>query len=810
MKNVFLIVLIVILIISISFSQDLNLNGNTYIDTYFSLFLGDPYLLSLNPNILQGIYIYQNSQIYLNYHIPKFTLDFSYISHPMDIMKLFLNFSEFKIRFSNLLNLTLSPLSLYNKNINGIYATYENEENTFSIKGISSKIEGTKKYKNFYGNGTPGPYFLEDTFLIPFTEKVYLNGNLLQRDFDYAIDYKQGIISFSFVITKNDYIVIEYESSSKEIYNLSGFSLGLGPLNLYCLNLEKPLENIQNSFWEVGINMEKDENNLLNLRRSFSFVNNMYSGYADYLKFALSKELFTTSLEYLYVEKGYIYSTEVLGNNNLLPDSRYIHFSLNLSLSSLSYIFGFENKIAKGEEFSKQNHTLILNTNNSKTKFYYNHEKGKEEIEITFTYHPLSLNGMYKKTISNSYVSSTYSISLSPFVDFLNPYFLVYSTDYYSDKAYLKDLSYTMGISLKSKSFELNMGESFNKKENLNPDTPIYLAQIFMTDGLNFFFQLSYPTIDVNSVSVYINNIPIQNNSTFTYLFPDGSYRTYTLNLYIYENRIDLFFVDNNGIHPPPPDLSLTIYYLAVIPQESYYQNQNLKLKFISPKISFSTSLQRIEQDLIYDYLINFSAQGTILKNLWIDLTNIYKISERNNKLLLKSVYFFLPSYLYLDLNINSFPYTETTLFKINPVLTFGEDFINFSLEHFENTYREAYLKYLSLNLEFKKKFSQNEFKARFHKSWRTYTPSVDPGTYLLNSESINLLRELTKSKYELSITHEKYNTNLEKYTVSFNYILNKSEKFANNRLYIKGIYSILEQNYSFILQIGGNISVSF
>ncbi|MGC9002691.1 MAG: hypothetical protein ACP5J9_07050 [Dictyoglomus sp.] len=809
MKNVFLIVLIIILTFSISFSQSLNINGNTYIDTYFSIFFGNPYLLSLNPNIPKGIYIYQNSQFYLNYHIPKFTLDFSYISHPTDIMELFLNFSEFKIRFSNLLNLNFSPLSLYNKKVNGIYITYEN--NTLSLKGIISKIEGLKKYKNFYGNGTPGPYFLEDTFLTPFTEKVYLNGNLLQRDFDYAIDYKQRIISFSFVITKNDYIVIEYESPSKEIYNLSGFSLNLSALNLSYLNLEKSIENTQNSFWEVGINMEKDENNLLNLRRSFFFVNNMYSGYADYLKFALSKELFTASLEYLYAEKGYIYLTEVLGNNNLLSDSKYIHFSLSLlPFSSLSYIYDFENKITKGEEFSKQNHTLILNTNNSKAEFSYSYEKSKEEIGITYTYYPLSLNSMYKKTISNSYVSSTYSMSLSPSLDFLNSYFLVYSKDYYSDKAYFRDFSYTIGISIKSKSFELNMGEKFNKKENLNPDTPIYLAQIFMTEGVNFSFQLSYPTIDINSVSVYINNILVQNNSTFTYLFPDGSYKTYTLNLSIYENRVDLFFVDNNGIHPPPPDLSLTIYYLTIIPQESYYQSHDLQLKFTSPKISSSASLQRIEQDFIYDYLINFSARGTILKNLWIDLTNIYKIYEKNNKLLLKSVYFFLPSYIYLDLNINSFPYAKTILFKINPVLTFGEDFINFSLEHLENTYYEAYLKYLSLNLEFKKKFSQNELKAHFYKTWRTYTSSVDTGTYLLNSESINLLRELNKSKYELFIIHEKYNTNLEKYTVIFTYIPNKSEKFTNNCLYIKGIYSALEQNYSFILQIGGNISVNF
>ncbi|MGB9811732.1 MAG: hypothetical protein ACPLSN_08530, partial [Dictyoglomus turgidum] len=375
----------------------------------------------------------------------------------------------------------------------------------------------------------------------------------MQRDFDYAIDYKQRIISFSFVITKNDYIVIEYESPSKEIYNLSGFSLNLSALNLSYLNLEKSIENTQNSFWEVGINMEKDENNLLNLRRSFFFVNNMYSGYADYLKFALSKELFTASLEYLYAEKGYIYLTEVLGNNNLLSDSKYIHFSLSLlPFSSLSYIYDFENKITKGEEFSKQNHTLILNTNNSKAEFSYSYEKSKEEIGITYTYYPLSLNSMYKKTISNSYVSSTYSMSLSPSLDFLNSYFLVYSNDYYSDKAYFRDFSYTIGISIKSKSFELNMGEKFNKKENLNPDTPIYLAQIFMTDGVNFSFQLSYPTIDINSVSVYINNILVQNNSTFTYLFPDGSYKTYTLNLSIYENRVDLFFVDNNGIHPPP------------------------------------------------------------------------------------------------------------------------------------------------------------------------------------------------------------------------------------------------------------------
>ncbi|MEN3012937.1 MAG: hypothetical protein ABDH34_08705 [Dictyoglomus thermophilum] len=812
MKNVFLIIFLIISLISPSFSQSLNINGNIYINTYFSIFSGDPYLLSLTTDILKGIYIYQNSQFFLNYNIPKFTLDFSYISHPIDTMELFLNLSEFKIKFSNIIDLTLSPLSLYNKRVNGVYTSYSN--NLFSLQSLISKIEGAKKYKKFYGNNTPGPYFLQDTSITPLSERIYLNGNLLQRDLDYTIDYKQGIFLFNFVITTNDLIVIEYESSNiSEIYNLSGISIGMSFLNLSYLNIENPSNNTQNNFLEVGINIEKDENNLINIRRSFSFNNWEYLGRADYLKLALSKDFLITSFEYLYADKDYSYKPEILGNNNLVPDSKYTCLNLNLfPFSPLIYSFNLERKNNPETEYSKQTHNIILDTNNLKTKLSYSYENQKEEIEITYTYNPLSLNGIYKKNITTQSINETYSISLSPVAEFLNPYFILQSsTQNYYDKSYLKDLSYTIGINIRTKNFECNIGETFNKKENLSSKESIYLAQIYMTDGLNYSFYFSYTTLDISSVSVYINNIPIQNDGTFTYLFPDGTSKTYTVNLYIYENRVDIFFLDNEGIHPPPPDLSITIYYPIAIPQESYLLSQNLQLKFINPKRSFSISLQRLKKDLNYEHIINLSTQGTIFENAWLDLVNIHKFYEKNNRFSLKFVYSFTPSYLYLDLNINSFPYAKTITSKVNPVLILGENSLNLSFEYFENTYYDIYFRLLSLILEVKKKISQKELKLRLHKTWREYTPSTNLGTYLLNSESIDLSEDLQKGKYEFSLVHEKYNTDLDKYLITINYIpKNFSQKFLYNYFYLKGIYHSLALNHSFILQIGSNISVSF
>jgi len=60
------------------------------------------------------------------------------------------------------------------------------------------------------GNGSSGPYQLRDGYILEGTEEVKRNGLLLHPDSDYSLNYDLGLISFSFTVSSQDTIQINY------------------------------------------------------------------------------------------------------------------------------------------------------------------------------------------------------------------------------------------------------------------------------------------------------------------------------------------------------------------------------------------------------------------------------------------------------------------------------------------------------------------------------------------------------------------------------------------------------------------------
>ncbi len=109
---------------------------------------------------------------------------------------------------------------------------YTLEDNSISAKGMSLEYKtGRYGLRGVYGfekgkfrsvtfngeTGKQGPYFLGEgnIYIVPGSEKVYLNGVLLKRgrEKDYHVDYERGSITFTprHPITSRDRITVEYQ-----------------------------------------------------------------------------------------------------------------------------------------------------------------------------------------------------------------------------------------------------------------------------------------------------------------------------------------------------------------------------------------------------------------------------------------------------------------------------------------------------------------------------------------------------------------------------------------------------------------------
>lgn len=805
MKKLLFLLIILIFIFIETFSQDLSIIGNEDIDVYFSLLSGDLSLSYLSPDIKSGIYFLRNSNLHLNYFKQNLSLEYNYTSDPSEKIHVSLKISDIEISFGNFIDLSHSPLTIYNKSIDGIYGNYENKN--LSTKCILGKIEAIKKLKKFYGNNTQGPYKIEDTNLVPYKEKVYLNNNFLNREIDYTIDYIHGILYFTNIISPEDEISIEYELLKDDLfYNLYGVFLEYNPINFSFLSLNEPKSGITTNYMEGGLKIYKDEYNFLDIRRAISFNNEYHYGYADSINYSLNFNFMNSSFQYLN-SKNYAYMPEILGNYDLGINSQKIFFSFNLYPTPLiKYSFHYLFQKNLNIENNKQYHELLINTKNSKTCFIHKTENDKATKEINYSYNPISLNYSYQENVSKTHVSNTYSLTLSPQIGPFQPYITFQNKDYILEEGYLKEYVYSGGVKIKIDNREINAGEISTKIDNLNPQIPFEINQIYMTDGINYSFYLSYKPIE-NTIKIYINNSYVENNSTFTYFLPNGTYKTYTINIRILENRVDILFIDETKIIPPPPDLSITITYKSILPINSYTKIRNLEIKSYTSKTTTSLCWQKIDKDYALDYILNLSISGFLFPNTWINFNGSKQFYDKKDILSLNLTYYFLPSSLNIDTKLIKTNESRFTNLRLNAILNFKNTILNMFWELLENIYQDNYNKNISYGLEMIKSLNSGELKISLYNTKKDET-SPSQELYKTNSEKIVFIRNLSKTKLEVSINHDKFNNNADKY--SFSLIFYNQKFNINNNFYLKYIYHTQNDTYLEIWQFGFKNSLCF
>ena len=796
MKRIIFFVIFIIILLEIDFPQSIDLRGSLNLNLYYSYFSGDS-SLNYSSDIKEGFYLSQKSQFSLNYSLPNLSLSFNYLSQPIEKINLSLATKNFLLYFGSSMSLSISPLTLYNKILNGIYGNYKNDKS--DILFVISQIESKKKIAKIYGNNSEGPYFIGDFFLIPNKERVFLNGRVLERDTDYIIDYTYGILYFSFPISQEDELLIEYEVSGfQEIYNLYGFSLSYSPIRINFVNLQDTNTKTNRRFLEGNIIFKKDLQSL-EIRRSFSFLDEIYSGYADYIKYSLTLPIWNINFEYLFGEKNYPYIPQVLGNLNLIPGEKIYTFNLKFNPSFIDFLFNF----SRGKDGEKIISNAKWNIYSSNILFSYKKESDNATTGVFFTYTKAFLNLGYQKEISQSYVANTYSYSFQPKTDNVQFYISVSKKNIDLSGAILEENQQNAGITFLSKSWEIGFGENYKENINLNPSSPIDITQNFITDGYNSIFELNYAPIQ--DISIYINNIYVENNGTFTYYLPDGTYETYTVSYTIEQNLLNILFEDETGKNPPPSGLTISVNYKAYIPLKSISKTDSFSLKLKFQNLFLSFSYQKILNDLKEDKVLTLSTYGMILPSLWINITGSTYLGKIKNNISLNATYYFNPSSFYFGIYYNEIEDRRILSSNINLKLSLTPYEANLGIDYYRNEYSNNYFQNIGYNINLKRKFNTWEWKGTISQNWKS--ASYNLSLYRTNLQSLSISFNYFEGKNEFLLSHEGYSNFANKYTLSFSY---SSFKLQDITFYIKYVYNVLNDQFLSIYQIGVKGSINF
>ena len=131
-----------------------------------------------------------------------------------------------------------NSLVTFSRSLEGIIASREfGKLGGYNLKttGLASLTRAVTRKGSFQGNGTTGPFYLNASSLREGSEIVRLNGQQLQRDKDYRIDYLLGQITFlaSRIINPGETVDFSYEAQN---YNttpglLTGTRIDIGGKN---------------------------------------------------------------------------------------------------------------------------------------------------------------------------------------------------------------------------------------------------------------------------------------------------------------------------------------------------------------------------------------------------------------------------------------------------------------------------------------------------------------------------------------------------------------------------------------------------
>lgn len=726
---------------------------------------------------------------------------------PQDQILLNFKSRNFEGIFSNNFQESLSYLTLWKKNVNGLELKYT--DGKFSFKGLLVKVESKKKQKSFYGNNTYGPYILSDFYLVPGKERVYLNGEILERDIDYTIDYSYGILYFTEIISPGDLILVEYEvrGITPQIYNLLGLKLEYLPLSLTLINIDDPSSQINRKFIDLSF-LGRWGDNYLNLSLSQGLLENIFAGRAYNLSFNYKGENININGESLKVEENYPYFKEILGNFDIFSgifknklNISYTPFSIlkyNLNFLREDYINYYQNiKQSLSLDFSKisisglwnnefrdkerDSKKLTINYKDFPSSFYIqeNKEEDRRDLLKGFSFNPQSSNAQIN---INFLIKDTYTLN-TPLLNQIN-------TSFY--------------INIFSPNINLLLGENYQENINFKPDLPLETTQGFITDGYQYEFTLTYTPLP-EDIKVYINNVYVENGGTFTYYLPSGDTVTYTLEINLVDKTLQIFFIDESGKNPPLSGLNILISYKYFLPHKSYLKRNEISLTLRWDKFNITSQGTLLDNNGSIKRIFSLSLYGELIPRLFLNFSFSQYFEENKINLLLNTSYRPFPFEF-----SQSYLYQETPTSLVRNLFLWGRGKI-FSLNlQGEYNFRESiYSNYLLKIRTFKISSIFYLFNGKISLSYFKEKRESNKGilSYISSSYSLSYNTSFWGMDWNYSLIREDYSDLSLKWKTMIEVFPFKNNK---SKIFLEGVYYENNNNFYSFIRLGSNILLTW
>jgi hypothetical protein len=100
----------------------------------------------------------------------------------------------------------------FSKNLRGALFGYDSGR--FQFRAVRSTVQGEARTISLQGNGSPGPYYLDASEIIPDSEQIVINGQAVPQHQGYTIDYQVGSVTFNYSVPQTSTIVITFEEQA--------------------------------------------------------------------------------------------------------------------------------------------------------------------------------------------------------------------------------------------------------------------------------------------------------------------------------------------------------------------------------------------------------------------------------------------------------------------------------------------------------------------------------------------------------------------------------------------------------------------
>lgn len=119
----------------------------------------------------------------------------------------------------------------FDKSLSGVQAGYQ--RGRFAARAVQSEAKGSARTITIQGTNSPGPYYLQNSQIVPGSERVQLDGQDMRLGTDYVVNYEVGSLTFiDRTISLTSSIVVTYEAfgfnARRGIVEGAGASYDLG------------------------------------------------------------------------------------------------------------------------------------------------------------------------------------------------------------------------------------------------------------------------------------------------------------------------------------------------------------------------------------------------------------------------------------------------------------------------------------------------------------------------------------------------------------------------------------------------------